>query len=386
MTVSSLPAGLAEPGSRDRASSTNSDRFRQTRRLVTGFTVAGAVWFGWAKRADIPATWDALRGASAAWTTVAVGLAGLAMVNQMLLHRASQRSLGLRIPTRDVWGATNAAFFVNAVAKSGGLAGVVAFTSTSKRHRQPRSTTIAAYLVVTVLVQWGFALSLLAALIVLNTGGRVTTTEVVASLVFGMYTLGLAVAVGAAFHSRRTLRLVHALPVRVVRVVRRDRSAPPVDHQAADALFDSLQSLRRSPRLVVGTVGHAIGVQVIEVAMLWTTLRAVGADVGPAVAIVAYSVAVMFLIASILPGGVGLVEASLAVVLAGYGLPVGTIAAAVVVYRVIELWIPFTVGAIAAHRLRPDVHPDVVEAAEDNSPNTTGYTVGHRRPAHVVSG
>lgn len=329
------------------------DRTRTVRRTVTLLTVVGAASFFWAKRADVPATWLAMRGASPIWTIAAVCLSALAMLNQMLLHRASQHAVGVAIPTRDLWRTTNAAFFINAVAKSGGLAGVVAFTATSGRHGQARSTTVAAYLVVTVLVQLGFAASLLAALVVLSSGGHLTSTEVIASVVFGAYTVMLTASIAAAFSSRSALRVIHATPSRLARLVRRDRPVVIVDHAAADALFDALQTLRGSPRLLARTVIHALGAQLIAVAMLWTTLHAVGADVGPSVAIVAYSVAIMFLIVSILPGGVGLVDASLAVVLAGYGLPIATVAAAVVIYRVLELCVPFTVGAIDAHRLRP---------------------------------
>jgi len=40
------------------------------------------------------------------------------------------------------------------------------------------------------------------------------------------------------------------------------------------------------------------------------------------------------------------------VILAGYGLATPMAAAAVVLYRLLELWLPLTVGAVAARRLR----------------------------------
>lgn len=77
-----------------------------------------------------------------------------------------------------------------------------------------------------------------------------------------------------------------------------------------------------------------------------------GRDVGPSVALVAYSTSVVFFIVGVLPGGLGFVEASLGVILAGYGLATPMAAAAVVLYRLLELWLPLTVGAVAARRLR----------------------------------
>ena len=318
--------------------------------------IVAAGWFVWSKRADIPVTRDALRSASPLWLAIAVGLAVAFIVNQAMFYRAAQRALGVGLPAREAWTASNAAFFVNTVAKSGGLAGVAAFTSAAKRHGLSRSRTIAAYVVVAVLGQLGFALSLVAAIVALVGSGNFTRIDAIAAVVFGVYTIVITVSVVAGFRSRRLLRWIHALPTRtkrrVLRRFGRDPGGGSIDTAEADELFDALQVLRRTPQALSTTMAHAVLVEVIAVAMLWATLHAVGAGVGPSVALVAYSISVMFFIVGVLPGGLGFVEASLGVVLAGYGVPAPVAAAAVVIYRLLELWLPLAVGAIAVRKLR----------------------------------
>jgi len=183
-----------------------------------------------------------------------------------------------------VWNASNAAFFINTIAKSGGLAGVASFTSETKRHGLSRSRTVAAHAVVAVLGQLGFALSLTVAIVVLVGSGNFTRIEAIAAVVFGVYTIALTVSVGAGFRSRRLLRWIHAAPTPAERWTGRrlGREVPEYDTDPAqaDELFDALQILRRRPRALAATLAHAVLVEMIAVAMLWAVLHAVGATSG----------------------------------------------------------------------------------------------------------
>ena len=50
--------------------------------------------------------------------------------------------------------------------------------------------------------------------------------------------------------------------------------------------------------------------------------------------------------------GLGFVEVSLGAVFVGFGIPGATAAAAVLVFRVFELWLPVVIGGALSHRLR----------------------------------
>jgi len=56
-----------------------------------------------------------------------------------------------------------------------------------------------------------------------------------------------------------------------------------------------------------------------------------------------------------IPGGIGAVDLGLVGMLAVYGAPLSTAAAAVLIYRAISLWVPTLVGTVAYVLLRGDV-------------------------------
>jgi uncharacterized membrane protein YbhN (UPF0104 family) len=96
----------------------------------------------------------------------------------------------------------------------------------------------------------------------------------------------------------------------------------------------------------------AAGYLLFDIAVLWTTLAAVGPLPPLAPLIVAYLVGYLPNVIPI-PGGIGVLDAGLVGALALYGSPVSHAAAAVLVYHAIAFWIPALGGMLAYTRLRP---------------------------------
>lgn len=316
---------------------------RPRRALVAAVLVATAVVVV-ANRGELPAAWHALRHVRVAWFLAAVGLAVVGFVDLGAEHAGAQRAVGLRPRFGAVLPLALAARFLNIVAKSGGLAGVGVFRSAARRAGRPEGPVTAAYLLTAVLDPLAFALLLAVAFGVLVVEGRFTAADAAATAVFAGY---LAVTVGAlalALRSRSAVRALYALPSRI-------RRRPPPGPERADELYDAAALLRREGRAVAAPALAALGVDLVGVAELWVVLAAVDVRVGVSVALVAYAVSTLFGIVGVVPGGLGFVEVSLGAVLVSYGVAVGVAGAAVVLYRLVELWIPLGVGAVAAHRV-----------------------------------
>lgn len=96
------------------------------------------------------------------------------------------------------------------------------------------------------------------------------------------------------------------------------------------------------------------GYLLFDIAVLWTTLTAVGPAPPVAPLVAAYLVGYLANAVPI-PGGVGVLDAGLVGALALYGLPVTHAAAAVLVYHAIAFWIPTFGGTLAYARLRPQL-------------------------------
>ena len=159
-----------------------------------------------------------------------------------------------------------------------------------------------------------------------------------------------AVAMGAIVASiamghlaRRTERRLRARPEKS-RLTR----LGPVLLATADGVDEAVAQLRHgNPLLVVALVGYVA----FDIFVLWASFRALRS--APEVSIVW----IAYLIGQLgnwlpLPGGIGGVEIGLIGVLVLFGLPVATATAAVLLYRVIELWLPAALGIVAFVQLR----------------------------------
>jgi len=86
--------------------------------------------------------------------------------------------------------------------------------------------------------------------------------------------------------------------------------------------------------------------------ILWASLAAVHVHVGPLAVFAAFVASVLFSFVGFVPGGLGLVELSMVRVLTSFGAPKVPAVAAVVIYRLLDLWLPVLVGAFTARHVR----------------------------------
>ncbi len=116
----------------------------------------------------------------------------------------------------------------------------------------------------------------------------------------------------------------------------------------ADGVEDALHQLRRpDPLLLLGLFGFLA----FDILAFWTSFKAVG--LSPALPVIASG----YLIGQLgnwipIPGGIGGTELGLIGVLILFGVPAVPVTAAVLLYRVIELWIPALLGLTAFVQLR----------------------------------
>ncbi len=245
-----------------------------------------------------------------------------------------------------------ASHFLNILTKPGGMAGATVFAADARRRERPRGPTIAAYVLAAALSDAGFALTLAAAMTLVIIDGRLSRPEVVASAGFVVLFALRLFAVAVAVRSRLGLQRLYSTPRRMWdRLLRRERRSS-YDTTMVDELYDAVQLVRQHPTSVVPPVVCAVAEEGAGIGILWAVLRSLHSSQGVSVAVVAYAVSVLFAIVGFLPGGLGFVEVSLGAVLVSFGSSVAEATATVAVYRLIELWLPLLLGAIAAQRLR----------------------------------
>jgi hypothetical protein len=163
-------------------------------------------------------------------------------------------------------------------------------------------------------------------------------------------TLPAVVAAGAIAATLALRRLARGAEARVRR--RGEGSSlvrfAPALSATSGGIDEALQQLRQAnPLLLVGLVGFLV----FDMLTFWASFRAVGAS--PELALIGMA----YLIGQLgnwfpVPGGIGGTELGLVGALVLYGLPALTATAAVLLYRVIELWVPAVLGIAAFVQLR----------------------------------
>ena len=328
--------------------------------------VVGLAILIWVNRSDLPLAGQSVRNAKPKW--IALGAIGSLMmiVNSAGLHRSTQSLVGIRRGWKKSIGLAYGIYFLNQIAKSGGMAGASLMVTEAKREGVSAGAATAGYVIATVVNQLGFSVALTVGLVVAGHQHELTRIDWIAASVFALLTAAFVTSLCAATRSGGATRRVFRLPWAAMRflsglVLRVHAPAPApapaglkptLSDQRADDFFATIQRIKQTPKQVFIPVGHALLAECIGVGVLWASMTAVGINRNIAVPIVGYTISILFSIVGFLPGGLGIVELSLASALISMGLTVGKAAAVVAIFRLFELWLPVTIGAICVSHFR----------------------------------
>jgi uncharacterized protein (TIRG00374 family) len=110
------------------------------------------------------------------------------------------------------------------------------------------------------------------------------------------------------------------------------------------ALIERMREIQLGPFATVGVIALATGVWALDLACLLLAFVAVHAPIPWHGVILAYGAAQIVAVLPIVPGGLGLVEGGLTVVLVAYGSTRVHALTSVLVYRAISFWLAVAVG------------------------------------------
>jgi uncharacterized protein (TIRG00374 family) len=141
---------------------------------------------------------------------------------------------------------------------------------------------------------------------------------------------------------------------------RPSRRRPVAERRAVGARW------HRDARHIVGSPRHRAFLATLtatallaDIACLWFALRAGGANVGFDVALLAVTVSSVATLVPLVPGGLGIVEATMPAVMHHFGVPYDQGLAAALVYRSLGTFIPAGAGVLAVFTLRSHLTPTV---------------------------
>jgi putative heme transporter len=293
------------------------------------------------KRSDLVAAWHQLGTADPVWMAAAIAAEGLSLLTFAWLQ---QRVLGLSGAAVALPGLFALSLANDAIANT--VPGEPAVSSAYRYRyyrRRGASGASAGWTIFTILIAQaiGMALLLLVGVVVALAGS--TSAAGAGVTVIGL----LIVAAAGAILVRRdlVLRLAGAL----VRGLRKVTGYPRGSIGARiDATLARMREIPLSRRSTAGIVAVATAVWCSDFLCLLCGFRAVHAAIPWHGVLLAYGVAQVAGSFPLVPGGLGIVEGSLAVVLAAYGAGRVPAVSAALAFRLVNFWLAIAVGYITA--------------------------------------
>jgi uncharacterized protein (TIRG00374 family) len=341
------------------------------------------------KRGELAAARHQLASVSGDWVVAAIAAETVSLLAfAWLQHRVLHLS-GTTMPLPGLFLLTLAN---DAIANS--VPGEPAVSSAYRyRYYRRRGATSASagWTIFTILIAQAVGMSLLLLLGVLVALAGSTST-----LGAGVTVIGLVIVLGAgAILIRRdlVLRLASAAVRGVDRLTRRSARPSGPQRTLAARIEGTLTRMREiplGPRSTVTVVAIATAVWWCDFLCLVCSFRAVHSPIPWHGVMLAYGVAQVVGSFPIVPGGLGLVEGSLAVVLVAYGAGRVPAVSAALAFRIVNFWLAIVVGwlsaGLIAHNLRRGRMVAATAAPVLGGPVLGGPVLGGPAPGGPVLG
>ena len=294
-----------------------------------------------------------LENATPAWLVVAVAVECVSLLFYSLLFRRLLRllhwpvtlALALRI---NLAGLAAAHLF-----SAGGVGGAAVTYRVLQKRGMPHSLVLIA-----VIFQNAFAYFLLFALfavglvvLILRGQGGDGATVIAAAFVV-LFLIAAGYGFWLLSHPSSLRRRAHQVVRWLERRIKRLHVDPAMLEEYLDGIVDGWRRLRREGWGHLRTVGLAAGYWGFDIACLLLVMVAFHVGVAPDKAIIAYAVANVVGTFSPTPSGLGAVEGVMIALLVGFDMPSAAAVAVVLVYRLINFWLPIPAGLATYVSLR----------------------------------
>lgn len=117
--------------------------------------------------------------------------------------------------------------------------------------------------------------------------------------------------------------------------------------EMVERLYSAIQILARNRKLQVSALLGALVFWLGDIFCLYFSLIGFGYTPHLPTVIFAYTIARILGLLSFIPGGLGVVEGALVLILIGFGVPSSVAIAGVLIFRLVSFWLPIPVGLIS---------------------------------------
>jgi uncharacterized protein (TIRG00374 family) len=360
-----IPPDHAEPGRKDEEQAGEEeaavepsffdDPKRLVQTLLAVIAIFAAIYFLIPRLVGVEDAIQLLGEGSLAWIIVAFACGVLMFFSYVALFRGVVGE-AIDLDWRESYEITMAGLAATRLFSAGGAGGIVLTYWALRKAGMARRETATRMVAFLVLLYAVYMLTLVVDGVLLRVGifpgpSPVGLTVVPAAFAGGLVVVFLLIALIPRDLERRLARMTQGDRLR--RILHRLATVPSTLATGTRTAMAFVREPKRGGLAVAG----AIGFWAANIAILWASFKAFGADVPIAVVVQGFFVGMIANLFPFAPGGVGAVDAGMIGTFALFDLGIsgGTIFAAVLTYRLIAFWLPIPPGIVAFIQLRRTV-------------------------------
>jgi uncharacterized protein (TIRG00374 family) len=306
---------------------------------------------------DVESLARTLKSARPGSLAIALVLQSLTLCNQPALYQSLYALLGLAARWRDLAPLVWAGHFVNVVTPSAGLGGTALLLDDARRRGWDASRVALANTLYFLLNFAWFALLLAAGMAALWLRHDLKPYEIAASaILFAGVIIALGALILVALRPAALEKPLAAMARGVNVLMRRvlGRAVWPEAKARGFALEFSVaaRTLRSARGRLLRPIFHTLWVDGLEIGVLAACFAAFpgAGQVSPSLILAGYAVGTLFLVVSVTPQGLGVVEGVMTATFVSLGVPLERAAVVVLVYRGLSFWLPLGAGFLASRR------------------------------------
>ena len=252
-----------------------------------------------------------------------------------------------------------AANFINIVAPTLGLGGMAVFISDGKQRQLPSGKITAATALFILFDYAAFICVLALGIIILLRRDNLTSGEISASLFLLAVFLFFSFLLYLGMHSAQKLGDFLAHLARVInRLLNFFIHHPYLDekkaHRFAQEISEGLIEIRHHPKRLVKPLLFTLINKILLIFILELIFISFNVPFSAGTIIAGFSIGYLFLIVSVTPSGIGVMESVLAFALTSLNVAWSQAVLITLTYRAITFWFPLALGALAFRNLQKE--------------------------------
>lgn len=310
--------------------------------------VAAALYLLLPRLVDTEETLRLVSGAEYLLLALAVLLELCALLGYANLTRFILRILDIRMRLHEVLSVTVGSLAVSHLLSAGGVGGWVVTYNALRRREVPHGlvfVAVAAQQFFNYVVLWSLFAVALVYLIVARGQSIASYFAAILLILLLLWLSGYGIFL---YNHRTKMRRRVAQTARLVnRVTRRETVKEEHIDDWLDNLFAGMRRMTSHSGAFRRTFLYACGYWFFDLLCLYVTFLAFDYRIGVVYLVLGYIVAYAVGTLAPTPGGLGAVEGLLIALFVGFGVPSATAVAVVLVYRLINFWLPIPPGLVS---------------------------------------